>query len=63
MAENNKIGNPGPIGLMGFGMTTILLNIHNLGVTLLDGHILGMGLFVGGIAQIIAGIFEMKKGN
>ncbi|HOV13403.1 MAG TPA: acetate uptake transporter [Spirochaetota bacterium] len=63
MAQTENIGNPGPIGLMGFGMTTILLNIHNLGVTQLDGHILGMGIFVGGIAQIIAGIFEMKKGN
>ncbi len=60
---DNKLANPGPIGLMGFGMTTMLLNIHNAGLTPLDGHILGMGLFVGGLAQIIAGIFEFKKGN
>ncbi len=62
MAEG-KMGNPGPIGLMGFGMTTILLNIHNAGFTALDGHILGMGIFVGGLAQVIAGAFEMKKGS
>lgn len=60
---DNKLGNPGPIGLMGFGLTTILLNIHNAGFTALDGHILGMGIFVGGIAQIIAGILEIKRGS
>lgn len=60
---NSKIGNPGPIGLMGFAMTTILLNIHNAGFTALDAHILAMGIFVGGVAQIIAGIIEMIKGK
>ena len=59
----NKYGNPGPIGLMGFGMTTLLLNIHNAGFTALDGHILGMGLFVGGLAQVLAGMIELKKGK
>ena len=58
-----KTGNPGPIGLLGFGMTTILLNIHNAGFTSLDDHILGMGIFVGGLAQVIAGILENKRGN
>jgi len=58
-----KMGNPGPIGLLGFGMTTILLNIHNAGFTPLDDHILAMGIFVGGLAQVIAGILENKRGN
>lgn len=58
-----KTGNPGPIGLLGFGMTTILLNIHNAGFTALDDHILAMGIFVGGLAQVIAGILENKRGN
>ncbi len=55
--------NPAPLGLMGFGMTTVLLNIHNAGFYGLDSMILGMGIFYGGIAQIIAGIMEWKKGN
>lgn len=55
--------NPAPLGLLGFGMTTVLLNIHNAGFTALDSMILGMGIFYGGIAQIIAGIMEWKKNN
>lgn len=55
--------NPAPLGLMGFGMTTVLLNIHNAGFYPLDTMILAMGIFYGGIAQIIAGIMEWKKGN
>ncbi|MDR7078420.1 succinate-acetate transporter protein [Neobacillus niacini] len=55
--------NPAPLGLMGFGMTTILLNIHNAGFFALDAMILGMGIFYGGLAQVIAGIMEFKKNN
>ncbi|OFX26194.1 MAG: hypothetical protein A2041_02365 [Bacteroidetes bacterium GWA2_31_9b] len=55
--------NPAPLGLTGFGLTTILLNLHNIGLFPLDTMIMAMGLFVGGIAQIIAGKFEWKKNN
>lgn len=55
--------NPAPLGLLGFGMTTILLNIHNAGFTPLDTMVLGMGIFIGGIAQVIAGVMEWKKKN
>lgn len=55
--------NPAPLGLMGFGMTTVLLNIHNAGFFELDAMILAMGIFFGGLAQIIAGIMEFKKNN
>jgi succinate-acetate transporter protein len=55
--------NPAPLGLMGFGMTTVLLNLHNAGFFELGTMILAMGVFYGGIAQIIAGIMEWKKGN
>jgi succinate-acetate transporter protein len=61
--EAEKLGNPAPLGLAGFGMTTILLNIHNTGLFPLGSMILAMGLCYGGIAQIIAGILEFKKGN
>lgn len=55
--------NPAPLGLMGFGMTTVLLNIHNAGFFPISAMMLAMGFFYGGIAQIIAGFFEFKKGN
>ena len=59
----NKLANPAPLGLMGFGMTTILLNLHNAGFFAFGSMILAMGIFYGGIAQVIAGIMEWKKGN
>jgi len=55
--------NPAPLGLMGFGMTTILLNMHNIGLFGLSSMIIAMGIFYGGLAQIIAGIMEWKKKN
>lgn len=64
MSHKDNLANPAPLGLMGFGMTTVLLNIHNAGFFPEVGSmILGMGIFFGGIAQIIAGILEYKKGN
>jgi succinate-acetate transporter protein len=59
----DNTANPAPLGLLGFGMTTVLLNFHNAGFFGLDTMILGMGIFYGGIAQIIAGIMEWKKNN
>ncbi len=56
-------GNPAPLGLMGFGMTTVLLNLHNSGLFPLGAMILAMGVCYGGLAQVIAGIMEWKKGN
>ena len=55
--------NPAPLGLLGFGMTTILLNLHNAGLIELDAMIMGMGIFMGGIAQMFAGLQEWKKNN
>lgn len=59
----NTLANPAPLGLMGFGMTTILLNIHNAGFFPISAMILAMGLVYGGFAQIIAGMMEFRKGN
>jgi len=59
----DKFSNPAPLGLTAFGMTTVLLNFHNAGFYGLDSMILAMGLFYGGIAQVIAGILEFRKGN
>lgn len=59
----DSTSNPAPLGLLGFGMTTILLNLHNAGFYGLNSMIIGMGIFMGGLAQIIAGIEEWKKNN
>jgi succinate-acetate transporter protein len=58
-----KLANPAPLGLLGFGMTTVLLNLVNAGDFPLDTMILAMGIAYGGLAQIIVGIMEYRKGN
>ena len=59
----DNLANPAPLGLFGFGMTTVLLNLHNAGLYEMNSMILAMGLFYGGTAQVIAGILEFKKNN
>ncbi len=60
--EQIKLGNPAVVGLAGFGMTTFLLQLHNLGYMGI-GPVLWIGLFYGGLAQFIAGFLEFKVGN
>ena len=60
---SDKTSNPAPLGLAGFGLTTILLNLHNVGLFPLDSMIISMGFFYGGLAQVIVGIMEWKKDN
>lgn len=63
MTIKDSSANPAPLGLFGFGMTTVLLNIHNAGFYEMNSMIFAMGIFYGGLAQIIAGILESKKNN
>ena len=58
-----KLANPAPLGLMGFGMTTVLLNIHNAGFFPIDAMVLSMGIFYGGLSQIIVGMMCFKCGD
>lgn len=55
--------NPGPLGLCGFGLATVLLNLHNAGLFELDTMILSMGIMMGGLVQMMAGIMEWRKNN
>ncbi|KXX69597.1 hypothetical protein AVL50_16150 [Flammeovirga sp. SJP92] len=57
-----KNGNPAVVGLAGFGLTTLLLQFHNLGWVGL-GPVMAMGIIFGGLAQFIAGFQEQKMGN
>lgn len=63
VAVVDNTSNPAPLGLFAFGMTTVLLNLHNAGYFPLDTMILSMGIFYGGLAQVIVGIMEWKKKN
>lgn len=61
--ENKKQANYGPLGLLGFGLTTILLNFHNAAILPFSMTIVAMGLALGGLAQVIAGILSFKQGK
>jgi succinate-acetate transporter protein len=63
LSLKDTTANPAPLGLLGFGLTTVLLNFHNAGFYELNTMVLAMGIFYGGIAQIIAGMMEWKKNN
>lgn len=63
LSLKDTTANPAPLGLLGFGLTTVLLNFHNAGFYELNTMILAMGIFYGGIAQVIAGMMEWKKNN
>ena len=66
MAETQKqlFADPSALGLFGFGLTTVLLNVHNLGlVGLANTMAIAYGFFYGGTAQVIAGIIDFKRGN
>lgn len=62
MAQDVKFGNPAVVGLGGFGMTTLILQFHNLGLVGL-GPVIWIGLLFGGSAQLVAGLLEFKTGN
>jgi len=62
MAEQ-QLGNPAVVGLGGFGLTTMVLQFHNVGWMPSIGPVIWLGLIFGGTAQMIAGLQEMKTGN
>lgn len=65
MANEIKIGDPGPLGLAGFGITTCILSLVNAGVLEATslGVVLALAVAYGGGAQILAGMWEFRKGN
>ena len=62
MENDAPIGNPGVVGLAGFGITTMLLQFHNVGWCDV-GPIVSMAFIFGGLAQMVAGYQEFKCGN
>ncbi|HJY82318.1 MAG TPA: acetate uptake transporter [Candidatus Binatia bacterium] len=62
MANDIKLANPAALGLGGFALTTFVLNVHNAGIIDI-GAALPLGLFYGGLAQLVAGFLEFRTGN
>jgi succinate-acetate transporter protein len=60
-----KLANPGPLGLFGFGLTTIVLSAVNAGLLPHEAVavVVPLAFAYGGVAQLIAGIFEFRSGN
>jgi uncharacterized protein len=57
---------PGPLGLSGFALTTFVLSAVNAGILSGTGDgkvVIGLAVFYGGIAQLLAGIWEFANGN
>ena len=62
---NQKIANPGALGLACFALTTFLLNLVNAEIIPAEslGIVLPMGLFYGGLVQVLAGMWDIKRGD
>jgi hypothetical protein len=59
--------NPAPLGLMGFGTTTLVLSFVNANIVGGGAHtfpvVLGLAMAYGGLAQLLAGMWEFRTGN
>jgi uncharacterized protein len=65
-AKSTLRADPGPLGLSGFGLTTFILSAVNAGILSGAGDgkvVIGLAVFYGGIAQLLAGIWEFANGN
>ncbi len=60
------LADPAPLGLMGFATTTFVLSLVNIGVIKVGGDVkvvIGLAVFYGGLAQLLAGMWEFRNGN
>lgn len=62
---HRKIGNPAPLGLSTFALSTFILSLINTGAcgVHIPQVVIGMGIWCGGLLQIIAGVWDMFEGN
>jgi len=60
-----KVADPGPLGLAAFALTTFVLSMFNSGILNSGGEpvVFGLALAYGGIAQVLAGMWEFRTGN
>jgi succinate-acetate transporter protein len=57
--------NPGTLGLFSFASTTFILSLYNVGARgiAVPNLVVGMAVFCGGLAQLLAGMWEFPRGN
>ncbi|ELU38109.1 GPR1/FUN34/yaaH family domain-containing protein [Rhizoctonia solani AG-1 IA] len=62
---HRKLANPAPLGLFGFASTTLILSLYNAGARGITtpNAVVGMALGVGGLCQLLAGMWEFATGN
>jgi len=61
--ETSAVANPSPLGLSAFALTTFVLSSANAGLFTGDKIVIGLALFYGGIAQLLAGMWEFRAGQ
>ena len=59
----DKTANPTPLGFTGLGLSAVLLSLSYIGIYPVDSMIVSMAIFLGGFAQVFAGIMAWKKGS
>ena len=64
-ATTSAIADPAPLGLAGFAMTTLVLSVFNAGFfnVTAEAVVLPLALFYGGLGQLLAGMWEFRRGN
>lgn len=65
MADESKLANPAALGLVGFGLTTVMLSLINAGLLPAGGEpvVLPLAFAFGGLIQMLAGLLEFRTGN
>lgn len=59
----DRTANPTPLGFTGLGLSAVLLSLSYIGIYPVDSMIVSMAIFLGGFAQIFAGLMAWKKGS
>jgi uncharacterized protein len=59
----DRTANPTPLGFTGLGLSAVLLSLSYIGLYPVDSMIVSMAIFLGGFAQVFAGIMAWKKGS
>ncbi len=64
-SEASNLANPAPLGLVGFGLTTVILSLVNAGVLPTGGEqvVIPLAFAYGGLIQMLAGMLEFRTGN
>jgi succinate-acetate transporter protein len=61
--NEQKTANPAVLGLLGYGVSTVLLSLANSGLYPVDGVVFVMGIFFGGIAQTLVAMMAFRLGD